>query len=90
MKNIGIASSMGVGLGVLDGLLAGKAPNSIASKLGTATDIVQKFIDGEVTGAMATVLHTDLSAAQELRVLIGKQGAIGLLLGLCLNMPKKP
>jgi hypothetical protein len=88
MKNLGIAS-MGIGLAVLDELLAGKAPNSIASKLGTATEIVQKFIDGEATAAMAKVLHTDLAAAQELRVLLGKQGAIGVLLGLCLNMAKK-
>ncbi len=90
MKNLGIANSVGIGLAGLDELLAGKAPNTIASKLGTATEIVQKFIDGHATAAMANVFHTDLPATQELRDLIGKQGAIGVLLGLCLGMAPKP
>jgi hypothetical protein len=85
MSLLDVASSMGVLQSQLEDLLAGDVRIEIASKSGVLRSNVQRFIDGDVSLGMAAALGTDHSSAQELRDCIGKDGAIGVVIGLCIG-----
>jgi hypothetical protein len=83
VKHIAIANRAGVTLSDLDDLLAGKATAKVASRLCLPSADIEDFIRGSATAAMAKCLGFGmLSAAQELATIAGKDGAIGILLGL--------
>lgn len=84
MSAVGIALAMGVTTRSLEELLAGKASVAVALKLGTLTSSVQDFIDGRVGIGMAHAMGMLASNAQMLRNSIGREGAIGLVIGMCI------
>lgn len=88
MKNA-IAGRMNISADGLDHLLKGKATNEIASTVGTATDLVQDFIDGKANAGIASVLGLTVKSTQALRAQVGKRGAIGIIVGLCIGRRQK-
>ena len=65
-------------------LLRGHVNLSVAIKLGVLVSSLQDFIDGRANIGVAQLLGTLVSDAQELRNRIGREGAIGLVVGLCI------
>lgn len=82
MSLTSLASSTGLPVEQVDALLEGSVGGGVAQKIGTAALIVQDFIDGEVKPAMATELGLPLEEARELRASLGREGAVGLVVGL--------
>jgi hypothetical protein len=82
MSMLGVASAMGVTTFSLEKLLEGEATFGISSQLKISLSVLQDFINGKVNPIMAGQLGISASTLQELRDKIGKDGAIGLLIGL--------
>lgn len=80
-----LASSAGLPVEQVDGLLEGLVGGGVAQKLGMAALILQDFLDGDVKPAMATRLGLPREEARELRDHLGREGAIGLLVGLLIE-----
>ena len=82
MGHIEIANRAGVYLGDLDSLLRGKAPANVANRLGVSIADVEDFIRGSASAAMTRCLGLNvISAADELARAVGREGAIGVLMG---------
>ena len=79
----GAASSMGVAQSELEKLLAGQASVGVAKKLGVSRMDLQRFIGGEVSMSMAYALGMLQPQAQELRDRVERDGAIGIIIGIC-------
>jgi hypothetical protein len=79
-----IAAAMGVPLHALDELLDGHSTEAIAARLRTGSELVQEFIDGRASGGVAAAIGAPPIFVQDLRERLGHDGAIGLLVGLCL------
>ena len=77
----GVASSMGVVQSELEKLLAGQAGVGVAKKLGVSRMDLQRFIAGEVS--MAYALGMLQPQAQELRDRVEREGAVGVIVGIC-------
>ena len=82
MGSVGIASQMGITPSALDDLIKGSVPITIADRLGTTPASLQDFVNGGTCSALASALGTTPASLQELRSEIGKEGAIGLLIGV--------
>jgi hypothetical protein len=83
MNHIEIANRAGVTLADLDYLLRGEASDKVADRLGVSISDVEDFIRGTASHAMTRCLGLEaISAAEELARLAGKQGTIGIVLGL--------
>ena len=80
-----IAEAMGVPLHALEELLDGHSTDAIAARLRTGTQLVQEFIDGRASGGVAAAIGAPSTFVQDLRERLGHDGAIGLLVGLCLT-----
>jgi hypothetical protein len=90
MDHAETAEAAGVNLGDLDLLLLGKATANVADRLGVAIGDAEEFIRGSATFAMTRRLGlTAVSAASELAQATGRQGAIGILIGLLLASSEK-
>jgi hypothetical protein len=61
---------------------AGEGSPSLAGRLGTTSKNITAFISGSAFASIAQALGTTTSDAQLLRDMIGREGAIGLILGL--------
>ena len=85
MSLIGIASLAGITSDSLKSLVMGKVSTNVGYRLGIMKSSLQSFIDGQATTSVAGLLGTTTSNAQELRNLIGREGAIGLILRLCME-----
>jgi plasmid maintenance system antidote protein VapI len=83
----GVAYSMGVAQSELEKLLAGQASVGIAKKLGVSRMDVQRFIGGEVSMSMAYALGMLQPQAQVLRDRMEREGAIGIIIGICAKAP---
>jgi len=81
-----VATAMGVPLHALEELLGGRSSAALAARLRTGTELVQDFIDGQANEGVAAAISVPTAFAQELRDRIGKSGAIGLLIGLCISL----
>lgn len=81
----GIAAQMGTTTSSLEELLTGAVPVGVAARLGTTTSSLQDFLNGGTSIGLAARIGTTSSAVQDLRNVIGDQGAIGLLIGLCIS-----
>lgn len=79
-----IAAAMGVPLHALDELLDGHSTEPIAARLRTGSQLVQEFIDGRTSSGVAAAIGAPPIFVQDLRERLGHDGAIGLLVGLCL------
>jgi hypothetical protein len=82
-----IASSMGLEQSELEKLLAGRAGVGLAKKLGVSRMDLQRFISGEVSLSMAYALGMPEPQAQALRDHVEREGAIGILIGVCAKAP---
>ena len=80
-----LASKSSLSLKGLENLLYGKASNELASLLNTTTSVVQEFMDGKASPGIANVFGISEDTAQELRNRLNKDGAIGVLLGICIE-----
>jgi hypothetical protein len=81
-----VATAMGVPLHALEELLAGRSSAAISARLRTGSELVQDFIDGQANEGVAAAMTVPTAFAQELRDRIGKDGAVGLLIGLCITL----
>lgn len=82
MSLIGIASKCDVTSSSLQDLIRGRVSIGVAGQLDCTSSSLQTFVDGGTSIGLAGRLGTTSSSLQELRKLIGKEGAIGLLIGL--------
>jgi hypothetical protein len=83
-----IASAMGIPLHALEELIAGRSSDAMGARLRTGTELIQEFIDGQAKDGIATAIGAPTAFVQELRDEIGGKGAIGLLIGLCINLKR--
>ena len=74
---------MGVEQSELDKLLTGQAGAGKAQKLGLSRMDLQRFIGGDVSKSMAYALGMLQPEAQELRDQMEREGAMGVILGIC-------
>jgi hypothetical protein len=74
---------MGVEQSELEKLLAGQASAGIAQKLGLSRMDLQRFIGNEVSKSMAYALGMLQPEAQELRDRMEREGAVGVIIGIC-------
>src|SRR4051794_39538539 len=82
-----VASSMRVAQSELEKLLAEQASVGIAKKLGVRRMDLQRFISGEVSLSMAYALGMPQPQAQALRNHVEREGAVGILIGICAKAP---
>jgi hypothetical protein len=79
----GIASRLGIATASLEQLLSGRVANDVASRLRTSTEALQQFIDGRETApGLAWTIGGNVDLMRQLRDRIGRDGAIGLIIGL--------
>jgi len=76
---------MGIPLHALEELLGGHSTPAIASRLRTGVELVQEFIDGRASTGVAAAIGAPTVFVQDLREQLGREGAIGLLVGLCVS-----
>jgi hypothetical protein len=89
MSEISIAHKAGLLSHNLNNLFQGIADIGTASKLGIITSSLQDFLNGRANISMASKLGLLTSDLQLLLNKIGKQGAIGLVLGLLMSQNTK-
>ncbi|WP_439505747.1 hypothetical protein [Sediminibacterium sp.] len=89
MSEISIASRAGLLTHNLNNLLNGVADIGTASKLGIITSSLQEFLNGRANMSMASKLGLLTSDLQLLLNKVGKQGAIGLVIGILINQNSK-
>jgi hypothetical protein len=86
MNHIEIANLAGVTLADLGWLLRGHASANIANRLGVTMADVENFIQGSASATMTNRLGLSaISAAEELARAAGREGAIGILLGMLIS-----
>jgi hypothetical protein len=87
MSLIGLASICGVTSSSLKDLMKGRVGVGIAGRLGVTSSSLQKFVDGGTSIGLASELGILSSNLQELRDSIGREGAIGFLIGVAAAKP---
>jgi hypothetical protein len=85
MSLLSTATKMGVTTSALQDLINGHVPLSIAAQLGVTASSLQQFIDGSASVSTGRLFSVTSSGAQDLRNQVGKNGAIGLIIGLCIG-----
>lgn len=81
MSLIGLAGQCGISSSALKELMNGSVPVG-ATRLGVTRNSLQEFVDGGTSIGLAGYMGVTASGLQELRNHIGREGAIGLLIGL--------
>lgn len=90
MSFVGIAGKAGtVSSNITKLIEAGEGSAGLASRIGTTTSTITEFINGRASPGIAAALGTTTSNAQELRNAIGREGAIGLIIGLACGMDRE-
>lgn len=89
MNLVGIASKAGVSVECLEDLInKGEGSVRLANRIGTTRANITKFIEGTVSPGIAGALGTHRKNAQDLRDKIGREGAIGLVIGLACGLDR--
>ncbi len=88
MSLLAIAAAMGVTTSDLERLLSGETTIGVADRTGLARRSLQDLIDGHASFGVAPMFRSLATNVQELRDRIGRDGAIGLIIGYCLTAPK--
>ena len=87
MNLVGVASKAGVNPTCLMNLIyTGQGSIRLANRIGTSRANITKFIEGTVSSGIAAAIGTSKEHAQELRDKIGRERAIGLIIGLACGM----
>jgi hypothetical protein len=90
MSFAGIASSAGTTVSSVEELLrSGSGSPGLAATIGSTPASITGFINGQVSADIAAALGTTPGAAQELRNRIGREGAIGLIIGLACGLGRR-
>ena len=90
MNLVGIAARAGTTTTCLENLInKGEGSNRLANEIGTTSENINKFVEGTVSPGIATALGTSREHAQELRDKIGREGAIGIIIGLACGINSK-
>ncbi len=85
MNHAAIATCVGLIPLDLESLVKGKATAGLALKLGVTPSDIEDFINGSATYGMTKRLGLgNASAATELAKVCGREGAIGIVIGLLL------
>ena len=83
MDHVETANRAGVTLADLDWLLQGKASANVATRLGVTMADVEDFVRGSASASMTRCLGLNaISAAEELARAAGRDGAIGIVIGM--------
>ena len=82
MSIVGLASKCSVTSVALEALIAGKVGVGIASSLGVTSSSLQTFVNGGTSIGLAGKMGITSTTLRDLRNAIGKDGAIGLIIGL--------
>ena len=91
VEAIGIAKQIGITSLAFERLVRGDVPETVADKIGGSTAAaLQRFVDGDTSIAIASKLKCSEATVHKLRQAIGRQGAIGLLIGLCVSAGAGP
>jgi hypothetical protein len=85
MSLLGAASAMGVTTSALEDLIRGEIRPSVASKFGATSSSITEFINGRAGVGVSGATGMLTSTLQELRDSIGRDGAIGLVIGVCIG-----
>jgi hypothetical protein len=87
MSLMEIAVRTGVPLLDIEDLVSGTVTEGIAARLGVPLLALQEFvIHGQASAKMAHLLGMSMASAEELARSLGREGAIGLVLGLLLGV----
>lgn len=90
MSFAGIASTAGATSSSIEQLIRnGTGSAGLASTIGTTSSAITNFVNGKASAGIASALGTTTSSAQELRNRIGRDGAVGLIIGLACGLGGK-
>jgi hypothetical protein len=84
----GIAARSHISAASLESVLEGVFPEGSGGPWGITSTTLQKFVDGEAIDGIGSLFGVQTPTAQELRDKIGRDGAIGLLVGFALGAQK--
>jgi len=83
MSYIGIAQKAGaISTNIQKLISLGEGSPNLAQRIGTTSGNITAFVNGRASVGIAAALGTTTSNAQKLRNEIGREGAIGLIIGL--------
>jgi hypothetical protein len=83
MSLSGIAGQAGTTSSSIEKLITtGQGSAGLASQIGTTSSNITDFVNGQASSGIAFALGTTSSNVQRLRDMIGREGAIGLIIGL--------
>jgi hypothetical protein len=83
MSFAGIASSAGTTIPGIEQLVRhGSGSPGLAATIGTTPSAINGFVNGQASADIAAALGASSGELQELRRMIGREGAIGLIIGL--------
>lgn len=82
MTLVPAATAAAVALHELDEHLDGEIPVSLAQRVGAPRIHLQEFVEGEVVPDVAAALGIPTETLDELGERLGREGRIGLLLGM--------
>jgi len=85
MSLTGLASKCGTTTTTVESLIKGVVGVGIASQLNVTTSSLQAFVNGGTSVGLASEMGITSSTLQELRNKIGREGAIGLIIGLAVD-----
>lgn len=85
MSLISIAGAMGTTTASLKDLMRGRVSVGVAGRLGATSTSLQEFLNGGTSIGLAGRIGCTSATLRELRTAIGDAGAIGLLIGLCIQ-----
>lgn len=90
MNFAGIAANAGTNVASIEQLIRhGSGSPGLAATIGTTPASITSFINGQVSADIAAALGATPGAAQELRNMIGREGAIGIVIGLACGIGGK-
>jgi hypothetical protein len=83
MSFAGIASSAGTTIPGIEQLVRhGSGSPGLAATIGTTPSAINSFVNGQASADIAAALGASSRELQDLRRMIGREGAIGLIIGL--------
>ena len=83
MSFAGMAASAGATVPGIEQLVRhGNGSPGLAATIGTTPSAINAFVNGQASADIAAALGTSSAELQELRRMIGREGAIGLIVGL--------
>ena len=90
MSFIGVAARAGTTTANIENLIAtDECSAGLSSRIGTTSRRLTEFVAGTASPGIAHALGTTSANAQLLRNAIGRDGAIGLIIGLACGLDRK-